>query len=77
MALKSAKRKTARAWAIKTYAMSRQTILANATPSVFIGLLICTNFAAVFFDNGMPEHENLWALSIWVGATGERKMGNE
>ena len=47
---------------------SQQTLLTEYTPSVLIRLPICLSFAAILFGYGMTEHENNWALAIWVGA---------
>ncbi|MEN1729077.1 MAG: hypothetical protein AAGJ52_11620 [Pseudomonadota bacterium] len=47
---------------------SQQSLLSDYIPSVFIRLAICLSFAAILFGYGMTEHENQWALAMWMGA---------
>lgn len=49
---------------------SQQSLLADYTPSVFIRLPIALSLSAILFGYGMTEHENQWALAMWVGAIG-------
>ena len=49
---------------------SQQTLLSDYIPSVFIRLAICLSFAAILFGYGMTEHENQWALAMWIGVFG-------
>ena len=56
--------------ALNTALQSQQALLSEAKPSVLIRLLICVSFAAILFGYGMTEHENLWALAMWIGGIG-------
>lgn len=56
--------------ALDAVRQSQRSLLADSIPSVFIRLPISLSFAAIFFGYGMTEHENLWALAMWIGAIG-------
>ncbi len=47
---------------------TQQALLNDSTPSVWIRLVMSISFAAIFFGYGMTEHENMWALAMWIGA---------
>ncbi|WP_102795273.1 hypothetical protein [Bowmanella denitrificans] len=56
--------------ALDTMRSSQQALLEGFVPSVWIRLVMSLSLGAILFGYGMTEHENNWALAIWVGALG-------
>ena len=54
--------------ALDTMRSSQQALLEGFVPSVWIRLTMSLSLGAILFGYGMTEHENNWALAIWVGA---------
>lgn len=49
---------------------AREDIMGGFRPPVLLALLLGASFGLVVFGWGMTEHENLWALAMYIGAAG-------
>ena len=48
---------------------SQQALLGDVTPSAWISAMISLSLAVLVVGYGNMEHENNWALAIWLGGT--------
>lgn len=54
--------------ALQSLDNAQQELIRESTPSVWIRLIMSLSYGAIFFGYSMTEHENMWALAIWIGA---------
>ncbi|MBE1300685.1 MAG: hypothetical protein GJ680_12375 [Alteromonadaceae bacterium] len=54
--------------ALQSLDNAQQELIRESTPPVWIRLIMSLSFGSIFFGYGMTEHENMWALAIWIGA---------
>ena len=54
--------------ALNSINQSKSAAAESQRPPILLATIICLSYASIVFGYGMAEHENNWALAIWVGA---------
>ena len=54
--------------ALNSINQSKSAAAESQKPPILLAIIICLSYACIVFGYGMAEHENEWALAMWVGA---------
>ncbi len=56
--------------ALDSIVTNKHRLIETQRPPILLTLLASISYAAIIFGYGMTEHENLWALAMWLGGLG-------
>ena len=54
--------------ALNSINQCKNTAAESQRPPILLVAIMCLSYASIVFGYGMTEHENNWALAMWVGA---------
>jgi cation transport ATPase len=54
--------------ALNSVNQSKSSVAESQKPPFLLAFIVSLSYACIVFGYGMAEHENEWALAMWVGA---------